>query len=102
MRTTLQETRSDPRRDPRRPRRMTAVQPPVIPIVGRWTAENGIAVRPDSRLLVTAGGNLAFVNAVLAITDPGDEVILPVPYYFNHEMAVVISGAVPVGIRTSG
>ena len=136
-------------------RRLAAVQPPVIPIVGRWTAEtagtislgqgivsygpppdvleavrrfgsspgdhrygpveglpelveaiesklereNGFTVRPSSRVVVTAGGNLAFVNAVLAITDPGDEVILPVPYYFNHEMAIVIAGAVPVGVR---
>ena len=48
--------------------------------------------------MVTAGGNLAFVNAILAVTDPGDEVILPSPYYFNHEMAIVIAGgrAVPV------
>ena len=34
-------------------------------------AENGIRVRPDSRVVVTAGGNLAFMNAILAITDPG-------------------------------
>jgi aspartate/methionine/tyrosine aminotransferase len=138
-------------------RRLAAVQPPVIPIVGRWTAEtagtislgqgvvsytpppevleaarrmgsnlsdhrygpveglpelvnelesklareNGIVVRPASRVLVTAGGNQAFVNAVLAVTDPGDEVILPAPYYFNHEMAIVIAGAVPVGAVTT-
>ena len=54
--------------------------------------ENGIRVRPVSRVVVTAGGNLAFVNAVLAIADPGDEFIFPVPYYFNHEMAVVMAG----------
>ena len=42
---------------------------------------------------MTAGSNLAFMNAVLAIADVGDEIILPVPYYFNHEMAVVMAGA---------
>jgi aspartate/methionine/tyrosine aminotransferase len=62
--------------------------------------ENGITVRPDSRVIVTAGGNLAFMNAVLAIADPGDELILSVPYYFNHEMATVIAGARPVPVRT--
>ena len=36
---------------------------------------------------------MGFINAMLAIADPGDEVILPVPYYFNHEMAVVMVGA---------
>ena len=63
--------------------------------------ENGIAVRPASRVVVTAGGNLAFMNAVLAITDPGDEIILPVPFYFNHEMAVVMAGAQPVPVSTT-
>jgi aspartate/methionine/tyrosine aminotransferase len=62
--------------------------------------ENGITVRPDSRVVVTAGGNLAFMNAVLAIADAGDELILSVPYYFNHEMAIVMAGARPVAVQT--
>jgi aspartate/methionine/tyrosine aminotransferase len=64
--------------------------------------ENGIRVRPASRLVVTAGGNLAFMNAVLAVADPGDEFIFPVPYYFNHEMAVVMAGCRPVPVPTDG
>jgi aspartate/methionine/tyrosine aminotransferase len=66
----------------------------------KLASENNLIVRPHSRLFVTAGGNQAFVNAILAITDPGDEVILPAPFYFNHEMALVIAGAVPVAVRT--
>ena len=62
--------------------------------------ENGIVVSPHSSVLVTAGGNQAFMNAVLAITDPGDEMILPTPYYFNHEMAIVMAGARAVGVPT--
>jgi aspartate/methionine/tyrosine aminotransferase len=76
-------------------------QPELVEAVERkLTAENGIAVRPDCRVVVTAGGNMAFVNAVLAVTDPGDEVILQSPYYFNHEMAVVITGCRPVLVPT--
>ncbi len=52
--------------------------------------ENGIVTRPESRVMVTAGGNMAFFNALLAIADPGDEIILLTPYYFNHEMAVAM------------
>jgi len=75
--------------------------PPLVAALERkLAAENGIAVRPASRVVVTAGGNLAFMNAVLAITDPGDEVILPAPYYFNHEMAVAIAGARAVPVPT--
>jgi len=43
---------------------------------------------------------MAFLNAVLAVTDPGDEVILPIPYYFNHEMALTMIGCRAVGVRT--
>jgi aspartate/methionine/tyrosine aminotransferase len=63
-------------------------------------AENGIVSAADSRLVITAGGNMAFMNAVLAITDPGDEIILQTPYYFNHEMAVTMASARPVLVPT--
>ena len=53
--------------------------------------ENGIYVNPGSRVVVTAGGNMAFVNALLAVADAGDEVILQTPYYFNHEMAITMA-----------
>ncbi len=54
----------------------------------------------SSRIVVTAGANMGFVNAVLAITDPGDEVILNLPYYFNHEMAVAIADCKAVCVPT--
>ncbi len=54
-------------------------------------------------LLVTAGSNMAFnaVAQVLAAGAPGEpsEVILPLPYYFNHVMAVQLAGAVPVPVQ---
>ena len=75
--------------------------PPLLrAIEAKLAGENGIAVGPDSRVVVTAGGNMAFLNAVLAVADAGDEVIQLSPYYFNHEMAVVIAGARPVIVPT--
>jgi len=74
---------------------------PLVDIIeAKLARENGITVRPESRVVVTAGGNLAFMNAVLAIADPGDEIIISVPYYFNHEMAIVMAGARPVAVPT--
>lgn len=67
----------------------------------KLAAENGIHVRPQSRVVVTAGGNMAFMNAVLAVADPGDEIILLSPYYFNHEMAITMAGCKPVIVRTN-
>lgn len=62
--------------------------------------ENGIVLGPEQRVFVTAGANMGFLNAVLAITDVGDEIILPRPFYFNHEMAIAMSGARPVAVDT--
>ncbi len=53
-----------------------------------------------NRIMVTAGGNQAFMNAVLALGDPGDEFILPTPYYFNQEMAVTLANCRPVLVPT--
>lgn len=68
-----------------------------------WTklaAENGVARDAGRRVVVTAGGNMAFLNAVLAVTDPGDEVVLQAPFYFNHDMAVAIAGCRTVAVPT--
>ena len=70
-------------------------------IQDKLAQENDITIGDGaSEFCVTAGGNMAFMNAVLAITDPGDEIILLTPYYFNHEMAIQIAGSVPVYART--
>jgi len=66
----------------------------------KWREEHGVEVEPARRVVVTAGGNMAFMNAVLAVADPGEEVILQTPYYFNHEMAVRIAGCKPVFVET--
>ena len=62
----------------------------TAPLAAKLAAENGIVVGGESRLMVTAGGNMAFFNAILAIADAGDEIVLVSPYYFNHEMAVAM------------
>lgn len=41
--------------------------------------------------MVTAGANQAFVNVVLTLLDASDKVVLFVPYYFNHLMAIQVS-----------
>lgn len=42
--------------------------------------------------MVTAGANQAFTNIVLTLLDPSDGIVLFVPYYFNHLMAVQMTG----------
>ncbi|MFI3137741.1 MAG: pyridoxal phosphate-dependent aminotransferase [Methylococcaceae bacterium] len=62
--------------------------------------DNAIDCTQGYRVMVTAGSNMAFLNVLLAITDPGDEIILPLPYYFNQEMAVRMLNCTPVMVPT--
>jgi aminotransferase len=72
---------------------------PGVPALRAALAEGlrdvGIASSADD-IIITAGGNHAFTLALTTMVDPGDEVILPSPYFTNHQMAVVALGAIPV------
>jgi aminotransferase len=61
----------------------------------RLTSTFGTAIARDD-VLISAGGNHAFTLALTTLVDAGDEVILPAPYFTNHQMAVVAAGAVAV------
>ena len=62
--------------------------------------ENKIILNNECQLVVTAGSNMGFINALLSIADQGDEIILFSPYYFNHEMAIRIANCHPVIVKT--
>ena len=75
--------------------------PPLVEAIRKKLAvENHLDVRRGSRIMVTAGANMAFMHVALAITSPGDEIILPVPFYFNHEMAIEMAGCRAVRVPT--
>lgn len=76
------------------------IAPLLEQIAIKLKTENGIAIDPQRQVVVTAGSNMGFLNAVLALTSPGDEIILQTPYYFNHEMAVTIAGCRPILVAT--
>ncbi len=73
----------------------------LIMLLGKkLESENNIDISSTSKIIVTAGANMAFLNVLFAITDPGDEIILNAPYYFNHEMAVSMLNCSVVVIPT--
>ncbi|MBD2017405.1 pyridoxal phosphate-dependent aminotransferase [Microcoleus sp. FACHB-53] len=76
------------------------IPPLVSAIAAKLQTDNGIEVDEQNSIVVTAGSNMGFMNAVLAITSPGDEIILQTPYYFNHEMAIVMASCRPVVVAT--
>lgn len=55
-----------------------------------------IEVDAENEIIITAGANQAFMLALMTVLDPGDEVVLPSPYFMNHEMAVRAVGAIPI------
>jgi len=68
-------------------------------VAARWSADYGGTVRP-AQVAITSGCNQAYAAALMALTTEGDEVILPIPYYFNHRMWNDMTGVVTVPLPT--
>lgn len=67
--------------------------------ISEWLEKSShIKCDPKKEIIVTAGANQAFMVAMLTLLEPGDKVLLPSPYFFNHEMAVRIAGGIPIEI----
>jgi aspartate/methionine/tyrosine aminotransferase len=76
-----------------------AGDPPLRDCLQAWLSSAHQLDLSDSALLVTAGSNMAFNAVAQVLCDPGDELILPVPYYFNHAMAIQLAGGRPVAVE---
>lgn len=61
----------------------------------------GVVADPEREILVTPGANHAAYTALAAVLEPGDDALLPSPWYFNHAMAVGMLGARAIAIPTS-
>ncbi len=73
--------------------------PEVLEAVAGFLAEEkGITDATADRIILTCGANQAYVNALLACTVPGDEVIHFAPYYFDHDFAIKLAACTPVAV----
>ncbi|RJF71470.1 pyridoxal phosphate-dependent aminotransferase [Deinococcus cavernae] len=66
----------------------------------KFRRENGLVHAPDS-VTVTNGGKQALFNAFFALLNPGDEVLIPAPYWVSYPEMVALTGAVPVPVPTT-
>jgi len=55
----------------------------------------GVAVDPNTQLCVTCGSTEAMIASIMAIVDPGDEVVVFEPFYENYGPDAILSGATP-------
>ncbi|HEX5561369.1 MAG TPA: pyridoxal phosphate-dependent aminotransferase [Nocardioidaceae bacterium] len=86
-------------RDPRNHRYTPAGGLPELKaaIAEKTRRDSGLEV-PASQVLVTNGGKQAIYEAFATILDPGDEVLLPAPYWTTYPEAIRLAGGVPVEV----
>ncbi|MDJ1159245.1 pyridoxal phosphate-dependent aminotransferase [Chelatococcus sp. SYSU_G07232] len=68
-------------------------------IARKFKRENGLDYRP-SQIIVGTGGKHVIYNALLATLNPGDEVVIPTPYWVSYPEMVALCGGTPVFAET--
>jgi aspartate/methionine/tyrosine aminotransferase len=67
-------------------------------VAAQWSTSYGGNIAAD-QVAITSGCNQAFAAAIATLCTEGDEVIVPVPYYFNHRMWLDMSGVKTVPLQ---
>ncbi len=68
-------------------------------ICDKLKRDNGLDYKPG-QIIVSLGAKHSIYNAALALVDPGDEVIIPAPYWVSYPEIVRLAGGVPVFVET--
>lgn len=68
-------------------------------IINKLQKDNGLSYEAN-QILVSCGGKQSFFNLSLALLNPGDEVVIPAPYWVSYPDMVLIAEGVPVVIET--
>lgn len=69
-------------------------------IAEKHRRENGLEYRPE-QIVVSCGGKHACYNVIVATCQPGDEVLIPSPYWLSYPEMVKLAGATPVILPTT-
>jgi aspartate aminotransferase len=69
-------------------------------ICAKFARENGLTYKP-SQVNVSPGGKPVIYNAMVASLNPGDEVIIPAPYWVSYPDMVLLAGGQPVSVATT-
>ena len=67
-------------------------------IVAKFQRENGLTYTP-AQVTVGTGGKQVLYNALMATLNPGDEVIIPAPYWVSYPDMVLLAGGTPVSVE---
>ena len=69
-------------------------------VCAKLLRENGLVYEP-SEILISGGAKQSVCNAVMSLAGPGDEVIIPAPYWVSYPQMINLAGGTPVFIPTS-
>ena len=69
-------------------------------ICAKFKRENGLDYKP-SQVSVGTGGKQVLFNALMATVNPGDEVVIPAPYWVSYPDIVMLAGGKPVFVPTT-
>ncbi len=88
-------------RDPRNHRYTPTAGLPELrgAVAAKTERDSGYEVTP-AQVLITNGGKQAVANAFAALCDPGDEVLVPAPYWTTYPESIALAGGVPVVVAT--
>jgi len=64
-------------------------------VIDKFRRDNDLEYTPE-QILVSSGGKQSFFNLAQALLDPGDEVIIPAPYWVSYPDMVILAGGAPV------
>jgi aspartate aminotransferase len=67
-------------------------------VIAKFKRENGLDYAPN-QILVSCGGKQSFFNLAQALLDPGDEVVIPAPYWVSYPDMVLLAGGLPVFVQ---
>jgi len=67
-------------------------------IIAKFNRDNGLDYQPN-QILVSCGGKQSFFNLAQALLNPGDEVIIPAPYWVSYPDMVLLADGVPVILK---
>jgi aspartate aminotransferase len=69
-------------------------------VARKFERENGLSYKP-SQIIISTGGKQVLYNALVATINPGDEVIIPAPYWVSYPEMVLLAGGEPVAVPTT-
>ncbi len=69
-------------------------------IADKFQRDNGLSYAPD-QIVVSTGAKQALINAIMALVGPGDEVVIPAPFWVSYAEQVRLVGATPVVVPST-